>query len=151
MRHLSGYYGTIKVMNLNPELTAKINSTLNEIMRLNNNAREKFIENLGFNFQLIFNWIDVKNSMNIDKFIKTTIESREMDIIKDFKARPTLFYLLKSTENIENLEVSVEEEDFLQGFNIIIESTKGIIHWHDRVVEKAFENIKNKEVKKDDL
>lgn len=148
---LSGYHGTIKVINLAPELTTKINSRLDEIMGLNNNAREKFLENLGFNFLLIFNWIDVKNSMNIDDFIKTTIESRETEIIKDFKTQSDLLKKVKQTENIEKLNVSAEQENFLQIFNIISETTKGKIQWHDRVVEKAFENLRKKEDKKDDF
>ena len=87
---MSGYYGTIKVINLEPELTAKINSTLNEILELNDIKWEIFIEKLGFNFPVMFDWIDAKKSMNMHDFINTKIEAREADIIRDFENRPTL-------------------------------------------------------------
>ena len=52
---------------------------------------------------------------------------------------------MKQTENIEKLDVSAEEENFLQIFNVISETTKGKIQWYDRVVEKAFENLRKKD------
>lgn len=142
--HLSGYDGTIKVINLEPELTSKINSTLNAILGINDTEWEIFIEKLGFNFQLLFDWMDVKKSMNIGNFINTKIESREEEIIQAFQRRPALLKLLKKTEHIENLEVSDEDEVFLQSLNIIIRTKTGQIKWHDRVVEKAFERIRKK-------
>ena len=118
---------------------------MNEILELNDIKWEIFIEKIGFNFPVMFDWIDAKKSMNMHDFINTKIEAREADIIRDFENRPTLFNLVIRTENIESLKVGAEEKDFLQSFNIITVTAKGQIQWHDRIVEQAFEKLRKKQ------
>ena len=54
---LSGYGGTIEIVNLKPELSSSIKKEISKIMNLNDKDLERFLDMLGFNFQIIFDWL----------------------------------------------------------------------------------------------
>ena len=131
----SGYSRTVKVINLNPELDSS-KKELSKIMELNEHM-------LGFNFQIIFEWMNEKK--NLDTFIDNIINNRSEEINDLFESNGELKEkIVNRTEKIENLKFTREELDFLQKNNIIIRTAHRKNAWHDRLVEKAFEELRNK-------
>ena len=103
---------------------------------------DKFFDNLGFNFQMIFDWIDLKGKTSLDIFIKAKIAKKKDIIVETFENNVQLKEKILGAEKIENLKFRMEEYEFLQKNNIIIRSSDRKFAWHDRVVEKAFEELK---------
>lgn len=101
---------------------------------------KKLIDNLGFNFQIIFDWID-NTDKNIDGFIKEHIESEKLRIMKVFKGKKPLLDML-ITRDLKDFDYSEEELEFLQKVNIINQRKDYRLEWHDKIVEKVFEELK---------
>lgn len=137
---MSGYRRTIKVVNLKPDLPPSVTQSLTKIMNSDEKILKKLIDNLGFNFQIIFDWID-NTDKNIDGFIKENIESEKLRIMKVFKGKKPLLDML-ITRDLKDFDYSEEELEFLQKVNIINQRKDYRLEWHDKIVEKVFEELK---------
>lgn len=114
-------------------------------MNLNEKDLERFVDTLGFNFQIIFDWLDhkEKKSDKLDDFIRDQIQIMKTDIEDNiFMNNVQLKEKILGTEKIENLYFTREELDFLQKNNIIIKNKYNKNAWHDRLVEKAVEELR---------
>lgn len=137
---MSGYGRTIKVVNLKPELSPSITQSLTKIMYSDEQILKKLIDNLGFNFQIIIDWIDDADK-NIDGFIKEHVKREKLRILDLFKGKKPLLDIL-ITRDLKDFDYSMEELEFLQKVNIINKSKDYSLEWHDKIVEKVFEELK---------
>ena len=138
---MSGYGDTVKVINLKAELKTN-KKILSNIMDLNDEDFDKFFDNIGFNFQMIFEWVDLKEKINLDAFIADKIVKRKAYIAKVFEEEADLLGQIMKAKKIDNLKFKMKELEFLQKNNIIISCADDKIGWYDRDVEKAFEDLR---------
>ena len=111
-------------------------------MHLNATGFKSFFEDLGFNFQIIFDWLKYQDKSQVGSFIRDEIQKKKDKIDETFENNAQLKEKILSTEKIENLKFRPEELDFLQKNNIIIRTADRKNAWHDRVVEKVFEELR---------
>lgn len=137
---MSGYRRTIKVVNLKPDFSPSVTQSLTKIMNSDEEILKKLIDNLGFNFQIIFDWINDRDK-DINEFIKEHIESEKLRILKEFKGKKPLLDIL-ITRDLKDFDFSEEELEFLQKVNIINQRKDYRLEWHDKIVEKVFEELK---------
>lgn len=141
---MSGYGGTIEVVNLKPELSSSVKKELSKIMNLNVKDLEMFLDMLGFNFQIIFDWLKYQDKSKVGPFIRDEIQKKKDKITKLKKVNPDFFKEILQKDEMEKMDFGVAEEEFLKKNNIIITTANGSNGWHDRVVEKAVEELRNK-------
>ena len=66
---------------------------------------DKFFDNLGFNFQMIFDWIDLKGKTSLDIFIKAKIAKKKDIIVETFENNVQLKEKTKWTIIFKNLRI----------------------------------------------
>ena len=140
---MSGYGGTIEVVNLKPNWKS-FQKELSNIMHLNATGFKSFFEDLGFNFQIIFDWLKYQDKSKVEPFIRDEIQKKKEEIDEIFEKNDDLKEKILGKEPIEKIQFRMEELDFLQKKNIIIMTADMKNGWHDRLVEKAFEELKKK-------
>ena len=128
---LSGYGGTIEVINLKPELSSSAKKELSKIMNLNEKDLDRFLDMLGFNFLIMFDWLKLKEKKSLDAFIEGKIANRTEEINDVFENNADLKEKILGKEKIEKLKFRMEELDFLQKNNILIRTTDRKNAWHD--------------------
>lgn len=144
---MSGYGDTLEVVELIPEFNASLNETLLRLMEFEKTETANFtklINNLGFNFQIIFEWLKEPKPRNVNDFIDKKIAITISKIKEIFVEQLDLFKTLISIENFEDFKPFSKDRDFLQKNNILVQKRGGKYQWHDRVTEKVFEELKKR-------
>lgn len=103
---------------------------------------DSFVEMLGFNFQIIFDWLKYQDKSQLSAFIRDEIQKRKDKIRKLKNENPGFFNEILKKNEIGKMNFGVNEEEFLKNKNIIITTANGSNGWHDRVVEKTFEELR---------
>ena len=109
---LSGYGGTIEVINLKPELSSSAKKELSKIMNLNEKDLDRFLDMLGFNFLIMFDWLKLKEKKSLDAFIEGKIANRTEEINDVFENNADLKEKNFGKEKKEKLKFRMEELDF---------------------------------------
>ena len=71
-------------------------------MHLNATGFKSFFEDLGFNFQIIFDWLKYQDKSQVGSFIRDEIQKKKDKIDETFENNAQLKEKILSTEKIEN-------------------------------------------------
>lgn len=82
----------MKVINLKAVLSSSVRKVLSELMKLYDKDFDRFFDNLGFNFQINFEWVDLKDKINLEVFIKEKIAKMIDKIEENFENNVQFFF-----------------------------------------------------------